>query len=294
MRLRYHYSGLGRDLFDAGHISGSRVYAGGQDPFTWPREMRAAAFHGMGAEYDDSAAYPRARAAMVPIGRDSTRAFLANREPLLAAFGARLWKEESIAERRARMKCVMNAWDMDASEDIWIRKFGNPHGRTLAGVTEAIPGGTFSMQAYRAETAGATRWMAEHAPAVMDYLRQPRPWRTKRSRRAKREDPRLVLKSYLLQEAEATAREAKVAWFEANDMRVMGMQHDGVLVESEPWDDVFVQMGFDMGVQDQVTRAAEEACGFEVKVVGDECRLTPRFGCCGTDRSCGCALARSS
>ena len=36
------------------------------------------------------------------------------------------------------------------------------------------------------------------------------------------------------------------------------------------------------------------SCGFEVRVVGEACRLTPRFGCCGTDRSCGCALARSS
>ena len=83
-----------------------------------------------------------------------------------------------------------------------------------------------------------------------------------------------------------------MAWFEANDVRVMGMQHDGVLVEEEPWDDTCVQMGFDMGTQALVSNAASEACGFEVAVVGEECRLLPRFGCCGTGRSGCCALAR--
>ena len=95
----------------------------------------------------------------------------------------------------------------------------------------------------------------------------------RRTRRTRRKDPALQLKSYLLQEAEATAREAKVAWFEANDVRVMGMQHDGVLVEEEPWDDTCVQMGFDMGTQALVSTAASGACGFEVAVVGEECRL---------------------
>ena len=293
VRLRYHHSHLGRDLYEAGHISGSRVYARGQDPFKWPREMRAAAFHQMGAEYDDAGAYPRARAAMVPIGRDSTLAFLENRERLLAAFGEHLFREESVKERRARMKFVMNAWDMDAGERIWVKEYGNPHNRTLNGVTVGLPGNKhFSMQAYRAETAGATRWIAAHAPSAIDFLTQPRPMRVRRTRRTRRKDPALQLKSYLLQEAEATAREAKVAWFEANDVRVMGMQHDGVLVEEEPWDDACVQMGFDMGTQALVSAAASEACGFEVAVVGEECRLLPRFGCCGTGRGGCCALAR--
>ena len=81
LRLHYRHSELGRDLLEAGHVTGSRVYAAGMDPFKWPRAMRAAAFDGMGVEYDDNAAFPRARAAMKP--GPMTRLFIANKDEVL-------------------------------------------------------------------------------------------------------------------------------------------------------------------------------------------------------------------
>ena len=57
LRIEYAHSPLGRSLVEAGHCTGSRVYAIGVDPFKgWPKHMRGAAFHDMGWECDDDAA----------------------------------------------------------------------------------------------------------------------------------------------------------------------------------------------------------------------------------------------
>ena len=45
--------------------------------------MRGAALHDMGWECDDEAAYPRAKLAMVPEGREITEKFLMHREEIL-------------------------------------------------------------------------------------------------------------------------------------------------------------------------------------------------------------------
>ena len=66
MRIAYKYSDKGRDLYEAGHIVGSREYAVGADPFRWPEELRTRVMAGRGAEGDDASAFPRARRAMVP------------------------------------------------------------------------------------------------------------------------------------------------------------------------------------------------------------------------------------
>ena len=54
-------------------------YARGPDPFKWPEEMRDAALHDRAYGFDDSAAYARIRAAMVPEGRETTETFLTHR-----------------------------------------------------------------------------------------------------------------------------------------------------------------------------------------------------------------------
>ena len=109
----------------------SREYARGPDPFKWPEEMRDAALHDRAYGFDDSAAYARIRAAMVPEGRETTETFLTHREEIFAAFGSHLWPDEGEAVRRKRMKATTNAYGMDAGAGIWERRFGNPHGRTL-------------------------------------------------------------------------------------------------------------------------------------------------------------------
>ena len=88
---------------------------------------------------------------MVPEGREKTETFLAHREEIFAAFGGHLWPDEGEAVRRKRMKATTNAYDMDAGAGIWERRFGNPHGRTLRGVTRTLSdhGTRFSMEAYQ-------------------------------------------------------------------------------------------------------------------------------------------------
>ena len=87
-------------------------------------------------------------------------------------------------------------------------------------------------------------------------MREYRP----KNNRGKKRRPEIQLKSYLLQEAEATARDAKVAWFESQGMRVTSLQHDGVLVASNGNDQQSLEKGS--------SNAATQACGFQVEVVG--------------------------
>ena len=84
--LTYRHSALGQDLMDAGHVTASREYAVGIDPFKLPREIRDAALENMGWAMDDNAAFPRARIAMVPVGRTESQYLVDNREEIMRAY----------------------------------------------------------------------------------------------------------------------------------------------------------------------------------------------------------------
>ena len=225
VRIEYTWSAVGMDLFEAGYISGSREYAKGEDPFKWPKDLRQAAFKGLGVDFDDSAAFPTARAAMVPVGREITKRFLKNRNAILAFYGRHLFrkagddeKDEGIlTEGRDRMKVITNAYDMDAKEDMWIRKYGNPHKRTLKGVEMTCPDGKkFSLEKYGKAQGEGTTWMVTRAKAMWDFLeRMDLP-----KKKGKRKDRKLMVKSYLLQEAEAVSREATIRWAKGKRLRV--------------------------------------------------------------------------
>ena len=145
LAIRYQYSDLGRDLFEAGHVSGSREYATGLDPFKWPKELREAAFLGTGIEYDDEAAYTRARAAMAPQGRSITDLFLRNREEILARYGEMLFPAADRKERRKRLKAVTSGFEMDSGLDAWRQKWGEGAARSsLRGATITVQGGRTS------------------------------------------------------------------------------------------------------------------------------------------------------
>ena len=82
MLRTYTFSELGRDLYEAGHVAGSREYAVGDEPFKWSCDERAMAYHGLGHECDDSAAWRQVQR--------WPRGIVAMREltgPLWAAFG---------------------------------------------------------------------------------------------------------------------------------------------------------------------------------------------------------------
>ena len=71
-----------------------------------------------------------------------------------------------------------------------------------------------------------------------------------------------TLKSYLLQEAEATSREAKIRWCEERGLAVTSLQHDGIFISN-------LADGMSLGdTEDELSRVATEACGFEVVVKG--------------------------
>ena len=72
------------------------------------------------------------------------------------------------------------------------------------------------------------------------------------------------VKSYLLQEAEAVSRAAKVAWCEAQGLRVVNLQHDGILVSGLP-------EGLDPHeTAELMSTAAASRAGYEV-IVKAEC-----------------------
>ena len=110
LRVQYRHSAMGRALLEAGHVTGSREYAVGIDPFTWPRELRGAAYAGRGAELDDKAAYPRAMAALTGGLGPASKKFLSEeidadgkryllRDEILLACGRYLWPVDAPASR---------------------------------------------------------------------------------------------------------------------------------------------------------------------------------------------------
>ena len=254
--LAYSFSRRGRDLFEAGHVTGSREYAAGIDPFKWPAWMRDAAIAGTGWVCDDVAAYPRARMAMVSTGREVCARFLRHREEIMRQAGAHLFGDGvAEAERRKRMKGVTNGFDMDSGLNAWVTKYGNPRGVTLAGYAVDLGDGLkrFSLAEYRTAQQEGTRCIAGRSEAMLEMLREG--FRAG-SREWKRRE--LTAKSYVLQEAEAAAREAKMQWAEEAGLEVQGLQHDGIVVGGSGVNAAEMELG--------MSRAATQWCGYSVDV----------------------------
>ena len=75
-----------------------------------------------------------------------------------------------------------------------------------------------------------------------------------------KKDPKLRTKSYLLQEAEAVSRAAKMGWCAEHGVRVTSIQHDGIMVAHLPAG----RTGEDVAAA--LAQAATAACGYEVHV----------------------------
>ena len=212
VRLAYLLSEVGRDLLEAGHQTGSREYSTQADPFRWPRELRASVFAGMGLEADDSSAYTRARMAMVPAGREVCRLLLEHKVEIMAKGGEYLYPGADSGAAERAMKGVINGFDMDSSLDAWRKRAAKVGGdvnatpTTLKGfVIQLKSGRAFSLEAYRKANAGGTAWMAGRSARMLGMIQDIAGADPERRRKA-----RLTVKSYILQEAEAAAREAKM------------------------------------------------------------------------------------
>ena len=81
-------------------------------------------------------------------------------------------------------------------------------------------------------TSAAATWMAERAGSMLDFVSQEdcRSGKKRGRQKRRRTPPSLTLKSFVLQEAEAVGREAKLRVATAMGLRVVNLQHDGVVV----------------------------------------------------------------
>ena len=257
VRIAYKYSDKGRDLYEAGHIVGSREYAVGADPFRWPEELRTRVMAGRGAEGDDASAFPRARRAMVPEDSSICDDMLEWKETILEKGGAFLFPGTDKHKRRKLMKGVINGFDMDSGLDAWRKKKEADTGKTLKGYEIRIGRDgekVFSLEKYRKAQAQSTQWMADRSARMVEYLQS----RAEKSTRSWRKAG-LTTKSYLLQEAEATSRLAKAEWCREKGLEVTSLQHDGIMIgmETSRYEEASKGM----------SAAATKACNYKVEVV---------------------------
>jgi hypothetical protein len=228
LRIKYTYSSTGRDLFEAGHVTCSREYADGEDPFKWPKHLRNAAIGYTGVTYDDNAAYPRAKMAMTPDHSRIGAMFLKHREEVYKQYGAYLFAEEpSMAERRKRVKQITNGYDMGAKLDSWATKHGNPHKRSVTHFTAKVAhlGGTLriNLASYYKEQQRGAEWTEAHSSSMTELIRSLAKPDTRAHEKAGR-----TTQSYILQEAEAVSRLAKIRKCRDLGLQVINLQHDGI------------------------------------------------------------------
>ena len=271
-RITYVHSELGRDMVEAGHVTGCRLSARGPDPFKWDTRLREAALHGAW-NADDTACYPTARQAMTGGMGGVAAHFLRHREEILARYGEKMFGTRHNGmlekEKRALVKRITTAYDMGAALDFWreLEEYKGASIRTLSGVNILVGRRVFSLEAYRSELAAAAAWMAERAGSMLDYVSQGdcRSGKRRGKRRRQRTPPAVTLKSFVLQEAEAVGREAKIRAAAALGLRVVNLQHDGVVVA-----------GMADDRKEEVARVLSEAvtasCGYESNVTLEKVR----------------------
>ena len=112
------------------------------------------------------------------------------------------------------------------------------------------------MEAYRAAQSGCTAWLWHKAGE------STRAYMAKRHKGKPEYKLQLKWKSYLLQEGEAVSRHAKMRWCQQRGIRVTNLQHDGIATGHMVDTIEEAQTG--------MSQQASHACGFEVKVKGEE------------------------
>ena len=203
---------------------------------------------------------------MIPVGTQAVHRLLERREAVLAAIGNYLWPElPSEKERRKRAKGVINAYDMGASIDFWQKNKswgGNPHNRSLKGRRLTLgdesgaqyAGTTYCVGEYHAAQVASGKWVEANAPSMIECIKAHRSAEQNKKKRAD-----LCAASYLLQEAEATSREAQIRCCVAQGLEIINLQHDGIVVYGVAPEAV-------SAVSSKLADAASEACGFTLAV----------------------------
>ena len=234
VKVDYHYGKMGRALADAGLIASARDIAipahWQRDPFAClKRELRSLAL-GYGFDIDDNAAHPNAKQAMVPVGRDSGRIFLANRDTIMRAQAAQLFPTLSQKDGRDRIKQLYNSLNMDGSFGEWASKWAIPENMNKAelNVGGLAGGETFRFATYLQDLSEGTGWLAqrlEKHTGMLSFIAAHH-----KTHRPTYRTPERTLKSFALSEAESFSRDAKVEWCAQQRMAVCSLQHDGGII----------------------------------------------------------------
>ena len=96
---------------------------------------------------------------------------------------------------------------------------------------------------------------------MIEYLRHHCQYKTNKAQKQDYDKAPLKAKSYLLQEAEATSRLHKIRWCEANGVKVMGLQHDGILAgDHEEWSIEEIS---------ELMMIETAKSGYEIQITGD-------------------------
>lgn len=266
LRLDFRHSALGRDLIEAGHVTGSREYAKGVDPFKGPKDLHRAAWARLGAGFDDASAYQRIKAALLPHDATLTKVLIEHRETIIRQYGDYLFAEEEEDVRRRRLKTIINGFDMGSAETAWEKKFGNPYKRSIRNMEAKVPGRPwrFSLVEYRKEQQRLAALIAQKAPAAMELVKHAVSKKDTCSFKVG-----MTLQSYVLQEAEAVARYHKINWCKNTGREVWSIQHDGIVVgtrDGENGEDVAATMtayvqgevGFDVRIKYEAMQTVRE------------------------------------
>ena len=218
--IAYTYAEKGWALIKSGHLTYSREYAKGADPFELPKVLRHIALARFGFDFDDAGSYPRAGACLISAGRSLCQHFLQYREHILAEIGKHFFPSLSQLEQRRRAKRLTNLLDMDGSYGSWRAMYGVDRGRRIEDLHIVTPDGRpFDAHAYIKLQPERTRELAHRFTRANDIVRQSGAAR-----------PELTLKSYIFQEYEARSRTAKLRWTERRGHQWINLQHDGVVI----------------------------------------------------------------
>lgn len=257
--LRYRHSPLGAALVDAGLVADSRLYAVGVDPFKYPKRIRRLCLQKYGVDFDDVAAYPRAKVAIAKCGRSESLAYLSNRECIMEQIGNHFLPSLPAPIRRQHVKVLFNSLDMDGTYEGWRKTSGIPKEVQLNGLSVRLScGGLFDLENYMQQQPAATNEIAKALPQMLSYIGE---WQRSSSPHSDRV-PSRTLKSYVLQEMEAFSREAKMKHCVCNGHAVINLQHDGVVVRPSTGTDPSV-------LRMQLSRVCTSALGYTQPV---ECK----------------------
>ena len=197
----------------------------------------------------------------IPLHRQLAGVLLSgqNREDILQGLGDILCPAKSDAEKRKIAKQLLLCVDMDGSAGGWLaekKADGTLDADAGFGPDPRIAlrdGSTFPVRQYFAEQPQRTQWLADRCKPILALIDH---WRRIEGGSS---EPARTLKSDVLCEWEAIAREAMLRWavHEAHD--ILSLQHDGIVFALRP----------DMAVADacdELEAACGEAVGYAIPV----------------------------